>query len=158
MARPAGGEPRRRRERGSINADEIVTGAFEVAAEVSLDNLSMPMLAKHLGVGVTSLYWYFRKKDDLLDAMADRALREYKYTDPSIDAENWRESLRKHAQTMRQTFRNDPVLCDLILIRGTYSRGAARNALEKIESPVAALVRAAGQDGRADGQRRQADR
>ena len=142
MAKPAGGEPRRRRERGSINADEIVTGAFEVAAEVSLDNLSMPMLAKHLGVGVTSLYWYFRKKDDLLDAMADRALHEYKYTDPSIDAENWRASLRKHAQTMRQTFRNDPVLCDLILIRGTYSRGAARNALEKIEPPVAALVRA----------------
>ncbi len=135
-------EPRRRRERGSINADEIVNGAFEVAAEVSLDNLSMPMLAKHLGVGVTSIYWYFRKKDDLLDAMADRALREYKYTDPSIDAKNWRESLRKHARTMRQTFRNDPVLCDLILIRGTYSRGAARNALEKIESPVAALVQA----------------
>ncbi len=53
----------------------------------------MPMLAKHLGVGVTSLYWYFRKKDDLLDAMADRALHEYNYTDPSIDAENWRESL-----------------------------------------------------------------
>ena len=142
MAKPAGGEQRRRRERGSINADEIVTGAFEVAAEVSLDNLSMPMLAKHLGVGVTSLYWYFRKKDDLLDAMADRALHEYNYTDPSIDAENWRESLRKHAQTMRQTFHNDPVLCDLILIRGTYSRGAARNALEKIESPVAALVQA----------------
>src|SRR6476620_5282177 len=142
MAKPAGGEPRKRRERGSINADEIVTGAFEVAAEVSLDNLSMPMLAKHLGVGVTSLYWYFRKKDDLLDAMADRALHEYTYTDPSIDAENWRQSLRKHAQTMRQTFRNDPVLCDLILIRGTYSRGAARNALEKIESPVAALVQA----------------
>ncbi len=43
---------------------------------------------------------------------------------------------------MRQTFHNDPVLCDLILIRGTYSRGAARNALEKIESPVAALVQA----------------
>ena len=142
MSRPAAGVQRRRRERGSIHADEIVNGAFEVAAEVSLDHLSMPMLAKHLGVGVTSIYWYFRKKDDLLDAMADRALREYKYTDPSIDAKNWRESLRRHARTMRQTFRNDPVLCDLILIRGTYSRGAARNALEKIESPVAALVQA----------------
>jgi AcrR family transcriptional regulator len=142
MARSTASKPRPRRERGSINVDEIVNGAFEVAAEVSLDNLSMPMLAKHLDVGVTSIYWYFRKKDDLLDAMADRALHEYNFTDPSIDAENWRESLRKHAQTMRQTFRNDPVLCDLILIRGTYSRGAARNALEKIEQPVAALVQA----------------
>jgi hypothetical protein len=32
---------RRRRERGSIS-DEILNGAFKVAAEVSIDNLSMP--------------------------------------------------------------------------------------------------------------------
>jgi AcrR family transcriptional regulator len=142
MARSAPAKSRRRRERGSITVDEIINGAFEVGAEVSMDNLSMPLLAKHLGVGVTSIYWYFRRKDDLLDAMTDRALHEYNFTDPSIDADNWRESLRKHAQTMRQTFRSNPVLCDLVLIRGTYSRRAARNALEKIEQPVAALVQA----------------
>ena len=83
-----------------------------------VDNLSMPLLAKHLDVGVTSIYWYFRHKDDLLDAMTDRVLHEYEFTEPSIDAYNWRESLRDHAQTMRQTFRGDPILCDLILIRG----------------------------------------
>jgi AcrR family transcriptional regulator len=52
---------RQRRERGSISVDEILNGAFEVAAEVSIDNLSMPLLARHLAVGVTSIYWYFRK-------------------------------------------------------------------------------------------------
>ncbi|MGH3677687.1 MAG: TetR/AcrR family transcriptional regulator [Mycobacterium sp.] len=142
MARSTPTETRRRRERGSISVDEILSGAFEVAAEVSMDNLSMPLLAKHLGVGVTSIYWYFRKKDDLLNAMTDRALHTYDFTVESIDADNWRKSLHNHAHKMRQTFRDNPVLCDLILIRGTYGMQAAHNALRKIEQPVAALVQA----------------
>jgi AcrR family transcriptional regulator len=93
---------RQRRERGSISVDEILNGAFEVAAEVSIDNLGMPLLARHLDVGVTSIYWYLRKKDELLDAMTDRALAQYEFTVPGIDASNWRESLRNHAQTMRR--------------------------------------------------------
>jgi AcrR family transcriptional regulator len=133
---------RQRRERGSISVDEIINGAFEVASEVSIDNLSMPLLARHLDVGVTSIYWYFRKKDELLDAMTDRALAQYEFTVPSIDASNWRESLRNHAQTMRSQFLDDPVLCDLVLIRGHYGMHALHGALHEIERPVAALVEA----------------
>jgi AcrR family transcriptional regulator len=48
-------DKRQRRERGSITVDEIINGAFEVAGEVSVDGLSMPLLAKHLDVGVTSI-------------------------------------------------------------------------------------------------------
>jgi AcrR family transcriptional regulator len=109
---------------------------------VSIDNLSMPLLAKHLDVGVTSIYWYFRRKDDLLNAMSDRALERFEFTAPSIDASNWRQSLRNHARTMRQEFLNDPILCDLLLIRGHYGAAALQGALQKIEQPVAALVEA----------------
>jgi AcrR family transcriptional regulator len=133
---------RRRRERGSISVDEIINGAFEVASEVSMDNLSMPLLARHLDVGVTSIYWYFRKKDELLDAMTDRALAQYEFSVPSIDASNWRESLRNHAQTMRRQFLDDPILCDLVLIRGHYGAGAVHGAMQEIEQPVAVLVEA----------------
>ncbi len=73
VAKQATADKRQRRERGSINPDDIISGAFELAEQVSIDNLSMPLLGKHLGVGVTSIYWYFRKKDDLLNAMTDRA-------------------------------------------------------------------------------------
>jgi AcrR family transcriptional regulator len=135
-------QPRRRRERGSISADEILNGAFEVAAEVSIDNLSMPVLARHLDVGVTSIYWYYRKKDELLDAMTDKALALYAFTVPDIDASNWRESLCNHARTMRRQFLDDPVLCDLVLIRGHYGMRALHGALHEIERPVAALVEA----------------
>jgi AcrR family transcriptional regulator len=135
-------QPRRRRDRGSINVDDILNGAFEVAAEVSINNLSMPLLAKHLDVGVTSIYWYFRRKDELLDAMTDLALERYEFTAPYIDASNWRESLRNHAQTMRKEFRGNPILCDLVLIRGQYGGDALQGALKKIEQPIAALVEA----------------
>jgi AcrR family transcriptional regulator len=133
---------RQRRDRGSISADEILNGAFEVAAELSIDNLSMPQLAKHLDVGVTSIYWYFRRKDDLLDAMTDRALERFEFTVPTIDASNWRESLRNHARTMRRRFRADPIMCDLVLIRGQFGSRAVHGAIQKIEQPVAALVEA----------------
>jgi AcrR family transcriptional regulator len=135
-------QQRRRRERGSISVDEILNGAFAVAAEVSIDNLSMPLLARQLDVGVTSIYWYFRKKDELLDAMTDRALERYEFTVPCIDAFNWRASLRNHAQTMRKRFLADPILCDLVLIRGHYGASALHGALQEIEQPVAALVEA----------------
>ncbi len=135
-------ERRQRRERGSISVDEIINGAFEVAAEVSINNLSMPLLARQLDVGVTSIYWYFRKKDELLDAMTDRALARYEFTVPCIDASNWHASLRNHARTMRRQFLDDPILCDLVLIRGHYGPSALHGALQEIEQPVAALVEA----------------
>jgi AcrR family transcriptional regulator len=133
---------RRRRERGSISVDEIINGAFDVAAQVSIGNLSMPLLARHLDVGVTSIYWYFRKKDELLDAMTVRALERYAFTVPSIDAPKWHESLRDHAQTMRTQFLADPILCDLVLIRGHHGASVLHGTLQEIEQPVAVLVEA----------------
>jgi AcrR family transcriptional regulator len=140
LARQAVADKRQRRERGSISVDEIINGAFEVAGEVSVDGLSMPLLAKHLDVGVTSIYWYFRKKDDLLNAMTDRALGQFDFATPFIEGGNWRNSLRDHAHKMRQTFRDNPILCDLILIRGTFGREATLAAFEKLEKAIAALV------------------
>ena len=37
-------EKRQRRERGSINPDDIINGAFKLAEQVGIDNLSMPVL------------------------------------------------------------------------------------------------------------------
>jgi AcrR family transcriptional regulator len=142
VAKQATAERRQRRERGSINPDDIISGAFDLAEQVSIDNLSMPMLGKHLGVGVTSIYWYFRKKDDLLNAMTDQALRKYVFATPYVEAEDWRETLRNHAQSMRETFMGNPILCDLILIRSALSPRAARLGVQELEKAVAGLVEA----------------
>ncbi len=142
MAKQATADKRRRRERGSINPDDIISGAFELAEQVSIDNLSMPLLGKHLGVGVTSIYWYFRKKDDLLNAMTDRALSKYVFATPYVEASDWRESLRNHAWLMRKTFMGNPILCDLILIRAALSPKAARLGAQEVERAIANLVEA----------------
>src|SRR5205085_5106671 len=113
VAKPATVEKRVRRERGSINPDDIINGAFQLAEEVGIDNLSMPLLGKHLGVGVTSIYWYFRKKDDLLNAMTDRALKQYVFATPYVEAKDWRETLRNHARTMREPLTGSTHLRDL---------------------------------------------
>ena len=142
MAKQATAEKRQRRERGSINPDDIIKGAFELAEEVGIDNLSMPLLGKHLGVGVTSIYWYFRKKDDLLNAMTDRALRQYVFATPYVEAKDWRETLRNHARTMRKTFMGNPILCDLILIRSALSPRAAKLGVQEVERAIESLVEA----------------
>lgn len=142
MAKQATADKRQRRERGSINPDDIISGAFELAEEVSIDNLSMPLLGKHLGVGVTSIYWYFRKKDDLLNAMTDRALSKYVFATPYVEASDWRETLRNHARLMRKTFMGNPILCDLILIRAALSPKAARMGAQEMEKAVSNLVEA----------------
>ncbi|WP_158019260.1 TetR/AcrR family transcriptional regulator [Mycobacterium basiliense] len=142
VAKQATADKRQRRERGSINPDDIIAGAFELAEQVSIDNLSMPLLGKHLGVGVTSIYWYFRKKDDLLNAMTDRALRKYVFATPYVEANDWRETLRNHARLMRKTFMGNPILCDLILIRSALSPRAARLGAQEMERAIANLVEA----------------
>jgi len=133
---------RQRRQRGSINADDIVAGAFEVARQVSLDQLSMPTLAEHLDVGVTSLYWYFRKKDDLLNAMTDIAVDKYVREMPAVSPdEPWQMTLRNYCSAQRRIHREDEILSDLILIRtSTYSRDATRRVFEEVEPIVQKLV------------------
>ena len=135
-------EKRQRRERGSINPHDIIEGAFELAETVGIDNLSMPVLGRHLGVGVTSIYWYFRKKDDLLNAMTDRALQQYVFATPYIEANDWRETLGNHARTMRTTFLANPILCDLILIRSALSPRAAKLGAVAVERAIESLVEA----------------
>jgi AcrR family transcriptional regulator len=142
VAKQATADKRQRRERGSINPDDIIAGAFELAEQVGIDNLSMPLLGKHLGVGVTSIYWYFRKKDDLLNAMTDRALKQYVFATPYVEAKDWRETLANHARTMRKTFLGNPILCDLILIRSALSPRAAKLGVVAVEKAIESLVEA----------------
>ena len=104
-----------RRARGSLTEDAIVETAFAIAADSSIEEVSIPLVAESLDVGVTSIYWHVRNKSELLDAMTDRALRRSGLP-AYAESDDWRESLSTHARGVRQTFLADPVLTDLILI------------------------------------------
>jgi AcrR family transcriptional regulator len=136
------GGQRTRRDRGSLSAADILKGAFEVAEGISLEKLSMPELARHLGVGVTSIYWYFRKKEELLNAMNDVAVERFVHAMPPLtEGETWQQALREHFAAQRQILRADATMADLMLIRtSTYSRAAGRRVLEHEEALLAILI------------------
>jgi AcrR family transcriptional regulator len=137
-----GDSQRTRRNRGSLSAEDIIKGAFEVAEGISLDKLSMPELARHLGVGVTSIYWYFRKKEELLNAMNDVAVERFvRAMPPLTPGETWQRALREHFAAQRQIFRTDATMADLMLIRtSSYSRNAGRRVFELEEALLAILI------------------
>ncbi|MGE9809442.1 TetR/AcrR family transcriptional regulator [Janibacter sp. G1551] len=132
-----------RRPRGYLSAETILQAAFDVAEEQTVDDLSMPKLAKRLGVGVTSLYWYYRSKDELLEAMTGEAARRYLMLLPEHDDKEWDERLRFYFRGMKQVFRENPVVCDLLAFRRSLTTpGAAPRFFDRLDREVASLLAA----------------
>lgn len=135
----------KRRPRGSLDVEDIISGAFELADDVSISGLSMPVVARHLGVPLTSIYWHFRKKEDLLDAMTDRAIKEYHFTTPFEGGGAWQQALRTHFRNMRRVFQENPVLCELVLMRsGELSPEATHASVDNLEKVIKTMVDDAG--------------
>ncbi|MGY1772479.1 TetR/AcrR family transcriptional regulator [Blastococcus sp. SYSU D00813] len=132
--------PRKRRARGSISAGEILQGAYDLASEESLEALSMPRLAQRLDVGVTSIYWYFRSKDELLDTLAERAMAEFDRRIDIPDDLPWDEYLRTYFRRQRRMFREHPLLCDLVVLRDSSTPEGDRLSAERIDRVLQVLV------------------
>lgn len=137
---------RTRRPRGSIDADMILRGAFEVAARDGLDGMSMPGLATHLNVGVTSIYWYYRNKGDLLAQMhatSARRLNERLIRAKDFEPAQWREYLARLFEQLRAAYADDDVLAELMLNRHEgHSGEATLGAYTLVEEQLAYLVSA----------------
>jgi AcrR family transcriptional regulator len=78
MTRPV----KARRPRDSLTRQQVVEVALELADHEGLQALSMPTLARRLECGVMTLYGYVDNKDDLLDAIALRALADVRLPRP----------------------------------------------------------------------------
>jgi AcrR family transcriptional regulator len=132
---------RPRRARGSITPEEVINGAFELCQAESLDALSMPRLAQHLNVGATSIYWYFKSKDELLEALTEEAFRRFYAQMPPLEGRRWDDTLRAFFTNFRSILRNDDALCDLTIMRfGHYSDATLLLTWTRIEEVLQSLV------------------
>lgn len=132
---------RQRRARGSITPEAIIQGALEVCKIETVDRLNMQVLAQHLDVGVTSIYWYFTSKEDLLDAMTEEAFNRFYGQMPALEGLTWDQAIREFFHTFRRIFREDDVLCDLIIMRnGNYTDESASLSWTRIEQILEVLV------------------
>lgn len=144
-SQPSGKHARGRRARGSLSREEILAGAYEVVTQDGLTALSMPVLARHLGAGVTSIYWYFRNKEDLLVALAERVTEDVYSATPRMGSGRWDEELREYFLEFRRVLHRFPVYLELFSVRPRFVLTRQRifpMALGRAEEEVTALVRA----------------
>jgi len=102
-------EPSRLGRPAALDVDRVVTAAVEAADRDGLDGVTLPKVAKSLGVTSMSLYRYVGSKDELLVLMGDHALG----APPRLDVDDWREGLRAWAHAQRAVYRQRPWLTHL---------------------------------------------
>ena len=134
MTRPSSGGSRSRRKGGvprSLTQSQIVDAALELTRVNGLDGLTMNALATRLGVGVMTIYSYYRGRDELLDAMADRAAAELYANHRDSTDQPWDVELRVHYRALRDSLKSHPSLADLLFFRGQVLAANA-DQLERI--------------------------
>jgi TetR/AcrR family tetracycline transcriptional repressor len=79
---------------------DVVTGALTLLDTDGLDGLTMRKLGALLGVQAGGIYWHFKNKEALLDAMADRIAAEI--TETPLPAGPWDAQLTEIAHRLRR--------------------------------------------------------
>src|SRR5580658_8382817 len=98
--REHGARPPRRAS--GLSRDEIVRAAIAIADAEGPDAISMRRIARELGAGVMSLYWYVASKEELLELILDAVAGEAVLPEPSG---GWRRDLRLAACQERAMLR-----------------------------------------------------
>lgn len=132
-----------RRARGSMSAEEILAAAKRLVERDGIRLLSMPSLAKELGCGVTSIYWYFRSKEELLEALTSDVFREMHERLPPVGDGPWDEELLAYFLAFRDLLEQFPVYREINAFRAhLLFRHPSRGLLHRLEEGLALLVRA----------------
>ena len=86
----------------AIEREKILEEALKLLNEVGLDQFSTRRLAERLGVQQPALYWHFRSKSALLDALNGEMLARYhEHRRPAPD-EAWDEFTISNARSFRR--------------------------------------------------------
>ncbi|GIG66972.1 TetR/AcrR family transcriptional regulator [Phytomonospora endophytica] len=154
----------------ALDVDRVVHAAVALADRDGLDGVTLPKVAKTLGVTGMSLYRHVGSKDELLTLMADVGLG----APPDTAAADWRAGLRDWARAQRAVFERRPWLARvpasgppsgphqiawmesaLAIMAGTRLDWAHKiGVLSLLSGYVVQTVRQAGElaEGRSDGQ------
>jgi TetR/AcrR family tetracycline transcriptional repressor len=123
--------------RNTLSRDRVVDAALVLLDAEGLDGLTMPSLAKHLGVGTMSLYRHVADKDDLVNAVAEHVLSDVAV--PDGDPDDWEGRVIGYLRALREAAREHPALSRILAERG-LTVGPVFDQLEAVH----AILRAAG--------------
>ncbi|WP_226350526.1 MULTISPECIES: TetR/AcrR family transcriptional regulator C-terminal domain-containing protein [unclassified Pseudonocardia] len=86
-----------------LNRDSVIREALDLLDEVGLDKISTRGLARRLGVEQPSLYYHFRKKEDLLSAMAEVAMAPHAAAPLPAPTDDWYVWFLDNNRSFRRT-------------------------------------------------------
>lgn len=85
----------------AIEREKILDAAMTLLNEVGLDQLSTRRLAERLGVQQPALYWHFKSKSALLDALNEEMLARYHKHRLPDPGETWDQFAVSNARSFR---------------------------------------------------------
>jgi AcrR family transcriptional regulator len=107
--------PRRRAPRNSLNADRILDAAISLLDRDGPEAFTMRALAQQLGVGTMAVYSYFKGKDEINDAVAQRLLESIEL--PPGGSPDPRRELREVCLGVYRLFTEHPSALQLLTLR-----------------------------------------
>lgn len=72
-----GATARKRRANGEASRRRILNAASEIAGERGYEGTSINLVSERSGLPVSSIYWHFKDKDELIAAVIDRSYAEW---------------------------------------------------------------------------------
>ncbi|MFI5693702.1 TetR/AcrR family transcriptional regulator [Kribbella sp. NPDC051586] len=101
----------------ALSPEQILQVAVSLADREGLSAVSMRRLGRELAVSQMGIYWHFRDKDSLLDAMTESVIAVGEFGDMSGDQRSWDDQLRQVLQTLIAQQRAHPWMGRLVIER-----------------------------------------
>jgi AcrR family transcriptional regulator len=102
--------------RNTLSRARVIDGALALIDADGLDAVTMPALAKQLGVGTMSLYRHVDDKNDLVNAVAERVLGDVRVPDGKVD--DWEGRVVGYLRALRDAALAHPALASILAERG----------------------------------------
>ena len=112
--RPGGARP----DGPLLERQQIIDAALRLTNERGLGGMSMRKLGDELGVTSMAIYWYFKSKDLLVDAITEQVFEMIEI--PSLEDEPWEVRLRALAHAVHDVFIQYPGIADQIFTHQNY--------------------------------------
>ncbi|GAK48311.1 TetR family transcriptional regulator [Secundilactobacillus oryzae JCM 18671] len=105
-----------------IKREQIIQQAIQtMGAESSFEKFSMRHVARDLHIDVSTLYWYFKNKQEILQAMADVIIAEVKFPSSELD---WTTQLKQLFGNLFDVYQKYP--SSAVLMAGTIPSSSTR--------------------------------
>lgn len=114
---------KRRARHEALSKDAIATAALRLIDRDGLAAFSTRKLGRELGCEAMAIYWYYKSKDDLLDAVVDKLMESIAVIVTSREGDDWLAVLRDVAHAYRRLAHDHPNAFPLLATRRFASDG-----------------------------------